>query len=502
MYPSGIASTYDPVEEGFNPLGYMVPEAHKRNIQVHAWFVVGPAGLEPPSPLVTHPEWGLYGPDGQASGWLNFVRPDVRQYISDLMMEAVVRYRVDGLHFDYTRYPGPEWGFDPYSANLLQEALGLDLDELRYASLPAYGTFKGNPLIFPESAQVLASFDSGRPAVTLNSYGTGTALLLNWDADKRRVALGSELLKRSYHSLRGEGGELYVLNSTTNAQRYGTGDLERMQSWLDDLGLPYKLAEENDISSLPPESVLFLPNVYLISDQTSVDLAKYVYQGGGLVLVDGPTPSIHRRALQAVTGMRGRGRHFEEETLILPEAEHPILPISGRDSDLQEYRRKDMLWKAFRKQAISTMIKDIYQRVKAFDSDVLISVTVSGNQDHAEQDVLQDWPAWLSGGYIDQLIPRLYVDQHSELKPLLDDWASTLHEDGITTLGLIVYTGENRAKIPKPPQQLQQEIDTILAAGSRGLMIFDLDSMSEHQLNSLSGILQELRQGDSDHATP
>ena len=47
-----------------------------------------------------------------ATGWLNFTRPDVRRFVGDLMLEAVSRYGVDGVHFDYTRYPGGAWGFD------------------------------------------------------------------------------------------------------------------------------------------------------------------------------------------------------------------------------------------------------------------------------------------------------------------------------------------------------------------------------------------------------
>ncbi len=159
MYPSRLTDQSDKVEPGFDPLAYLVPEAHRRHIQVQAWFAVGRIGDETGSPILSrHPDWGLVGPDGGTIAWLNFARPDARQFMSYLMLEVVERYGVDGIHFDYTRYPGPEWGFDAYSITAFAQQYGLDLNQLRYADLPAYGQFEANPLTQPGTAQVLATF--------------------------------------------------------------------------------------------------------------------------------------------------------------------------------------------------------------------------------------------------------------------------------------------------------------------------------------------------------
>jgi uncharacterized lipoprotein YddW (UPF0748 family) len=41
LYDSALVEKYDEVDAGFDPLAYLVPQAHQRGIQVHAWFVVG-----------------------------------------------------------------------------------------------------------------------------------------------------------------------------------------------------------------------------------------------------------------------------------------------------------------------------------------------------------------------------------------------------------------------------------------------------------------------------
>lgn len=491
LYDSHFTAKYAPIKEDFNPLAYLVPEAHQRDLQVHAWYVVGSVGTEPPSPLVEHPEWELLGPDGKSSGWLNFTRLDVRQFLSDLMMESVTRYGVDGLHLDYTRYPGPEYGFDPYTKTEFGEATGVDLDQLRYGELPAYGTFKGNPLIVPSTAEVLATFDDGLPAVTLNSYGAGKALLLNWDATRRTIALGGVLLKNSLPVLQEDPKDLYLLNSATNAVKYGTRDFNRARDWLADLSLSSQPVTEAEIPVLSGGSVLILPNVYLISAQTARDLADFMKRGGGLIFLDGPTPSIHHADLRAVTGMRFRGRYFEKEALILPAADHPLLPCSDRGRNIEEYRSYDQVWKEFRKQGINALIRDLYHRAKAANPELLVSVTVSDDQFSTANEVLQDWPTWLSERTTDQLIPRFYVDQHAELTPLFEDWTEALGENGRTTIGLIVYSGGDTIKQPKPSSQLAEEIRSAWEKGSRGILIFDLDNMSEEQLTTVSQIFDD-----------
>src|SRR5512135_1024955 len=87
MYQSNFAPISGKVEPGFDPLAYLVPAAHRHNIQVHGWFLTGRIGAAGGSAILArHPDWALVGPDGDMFPWLNFTRPDARQFISDLML--------------------------------------------------------------------------------------------------------------------------------------------------------------------------------------------------------------------------------------------------------------------------------------------------------------------------------------------------------------------------------------------------------------------------------
>jgi len=97
----------------FDPLGYLVEEAHKQNIFVHAW--INPLrvtmnstdvnALPESSPARQHPEWTVPFADGKL--YLNAGIPEVRQLVADGVREIVENYDVDGIVFDDYFYPYP-----------------------------------------------------------------------------------------------------------------------------------------------------------------------------------------------------------------------------------------------------------------------------------------------------------------------------------------------------------------------------------------------------------
>ncbi|WP_433292180.1 glycoside hydrolase family 10 protein [Actinoplanes sp. CA-030573] len=111
---------------GWDPMAYMVSEAHARNLEFHAWFnpyrgtQPGPEGpgadfakLAPGHPLLKHRDWAIAYPKGTA-GRLYFDpgNPAARRFVEDAMLEAVGKYDIDGVHFDDFFYPYPVAGQD------------------------------------------------------------------------------------------------------------------------------------------------------------------------------------------------------------------------------------------------------------------------------------------------------------------------------------------------------------------------------------------------------
>ncbi|WP_328889946.1 glycoside hydrolase family 10 protein [Streptomyces sp. NBC_00316] len=101
-------------DPGWDPLGTAVREAHRRGLELHAWFnpyrVANHTDLSklvPTHPARLHPEWVLpYG----GKLYYNPGVPEVRTFVQDAMLDAVRRYDIDAVHWDDYFYPYPVAG--------------------------------------------------------------------------------------------------------------------------------------------------------------------------------------------------------------------------------------------------------------------------------------------------------------------------------------------------------------------------------------------------------
>lgn len=109
-------------DPGYDPLQFMLDEAHKRGIKVHAWFnpyrvsvntkastvaeLKRTVSLHPASVFVLHPDWIRTSGDRFV---LDPGIPEARDWITSIVSEVVARYPIDGVQFDdyfYTESPG------------------------------------------------------------------------------------------------------------------------------------------------------------------------------------------------------------------------------------------------------------------------------------------------------------------------------------------------------------------------------------------------------------
>ena len=96
-------------EPAFDPLEFALTEAHKRGMELHAWFNPYRATkdnryslLSPNHITNTKPEWFfIYG--GQKL--FNPGLPEVREYIVKVILDVVDNYDIDGVHMDDYFYP-------------------------------------------------------------------------------------------------------------------------------------------------------------------------------------------------------------------------------------------------------------------------------------------------------------------------------------------------------------------------------------------------------------
>ncbi|MCQ2246885.1 MAG: family 10 glycosylhydrolase [Bacteroidaceae bacterium] len=115
IYPSKIEG-WDPCltgepgrNPGYDPLQFAIEECHKRGMELHCWMVTIPSGnakvhaqLGNKSVTKTHPELCRRLKDYY---YLDPGHPDTKHYLASICKEIVEKYDVDGIHFDFIRYP-------------------------------------------------------------------------------------------------------------------------------------------------------------------------------------------------------------------------------------------------------------------------------------------------------------------------------------------------------------------------------------------------------------
>lgn len=101
-------------EDGFDPLEFVIEEAHKRGMELHAWFNPYRAVFDIRKSTVDHkhvtrqhPDWFF---DYGGRRLFNPGLPDVQKYIVQVILDVVKNYDIDGVHFDDYFYPYPVRG--------------------------------------------------------------------------------------------------------------------------------------------------------------------------------------------------------------------------------------------------------------------------------------------------------------------------------------------------------------------------------------------------------
>ncbi|HID93494.1 MAG TPA: hypothetical protein EYP60_05290 [bacterium (Candidatus Stahlbacteria)] len=131
----------------FDPLQMMVDEGHKAGLQIHAWincYVVWSMATPPEAQnhvFYQHPDWFLVDDDGRSMAsyskkdmvlevtegmYLNPGKPEVMDWLHSIFMEVARNYDVDGVHFDFVRYPGVKFGWSEEERKNFEEKWGVD----------------------------------------------------------------------------------------------------------------------------------------------------------------------------------------------------------------------------------------------------------------------------------------------------------------------------------------------------------------------------------------
>ncbi|WP_392535374.1 glycoside hydrolase family 10 protein [Nostoc sp. C117] len=135
MYPSAFAQRagIQPFvyrgADGHDILADLINQAHRKGLLAIPWFEFG--FMAPPTSelALNYPDWFTQKRDGSqtsisAAGevmWLNPFHPKVQQFITNLVLEIVTQYDVDGIQFDDHMSLPHEFGYDRYTVALYSQ---------------------------------------------------------------------------------------------------------------------------------------------------------------------------------------------------------------------------------------------------------------------------------------------------------------------------------------------------------------------------------------------
>jgi uncharacterized lipoprotein YddW (UPF0748 family) len=237
--PRAEALTQQPA--GFDPLALTIEEAHREGIKVHAWiniYLVADLESLPTSrdhPIFRHPEWvmvprgiatELYDVQPDRGAYLDRIiefsrlnhieleglfvspaHPGVKDNLYDIWMDIATRYEVDGLHFDYVRYPNPQYDYSRVSIDRFRQEIEKKLTPSERRALLAQ--FRRDPLLyirrFPaayaefQRAQVtelVSRIYSGVKSVKPNAIISAAVFANEEDAARSRFQNWKEWLRR------------------------------------------------------------------------------------------------------------------------------------------------------------------------------------------------------------------------------------------------------------------------------------------------------------------
>lgn len=496
-FQSKFSPMLEGVQAGYDPMGYMIQKCHQRQIEVHAWFVNGYHGTDTLSNvLAEHPDWTVDTGGESDRIWYDFGKPEVRKFQSDLMIDTLARYDLDGLHFDYIRYS--EGGVICYCKHCQAEfAARYGCGPIQRTSRHVYpfaAPLAGNSVAGPTTAQVLAQFSDGTPAIATNQLGKGRVLLFNWHALRSLQPAVAETWNRTLQQWNASAGKVVVMDTAPNRERYGAKGPQQAAAALRSLGCQAEIVAEDRLDKLPAGSLVVLSDVYLIPDAFAESLERYVRGGGLLVVVDGPVRSMSNASIQRVLGMSRTASYFNRLELVQSVGTSELVPSDGTQIDLQRELAKLDQWAEYRKAGITELVGDVRRRAKQLKPKTLITAAVFTPLASSEA-VYQDWPRWIREGLVDYVLPMAYTPNNSQLAKHIKDWKTVdPHMKRIVPGLCLSADGERYA---------YRDVDLILAqygmcqeAGARGVNFYALDNTDAHpKLMLTAPIITGLRSG-------
>ncbi|MEK7241106.1 MAG: family 10 glycosylhydrolase [Gemmatimonadota bacterium] len=166
----------------FDPLAVTIKEAHRRGIAVHAWLnthflanmdtpPTDPAhmynlrpdliavpyklarelyAVDPRDPMFRAKilEYSRRARDHVEGVYMSAAAPETKEHVYSMWMDVLEHYDVDGINFDYVRYPAPDYEYSRHSLDRFRLWL---VPQLADSVRARFATLEADPLVYADS---------------------------------------------------------------------------------------------------------------------------------------------------------------------------------------------------------------------------------------------------------------------------------------------------------------------------------------------------------------
>lgn len=157
--------------------------------------------------------------------------------------------------------------------------------------------------------------------------------------------------------------------------------------------------------------------------------------------------------------------------------------VKAWPKDVRSDKALSEKWNEFRRETITSFVREVARRVRAEAPGVELSAAVLNNPALARNGVAQDWPTWCRDGLLDFVCPMDYVDSVKTFASLVD------RQKGIVG-NVRLYPGiglsSDGANLDTRTLRTAEQIVALREQGIRGFVIFNFDLHAKETLDCLA----------------
>ncbi len=196
---------------------------------------------------------------------------------------------------------------------------------------------------------------------------------------------------------------------------------------------------------------------------------------GHEALLDPGVPAVREYLTGVVTEIASKyqvdGIHLEG--LIIPgrygynDASVAAFNAKHGRSGVPAYDNAD--WRQWRRDNTTQLVADIHAAVAAVRPTAKLTAAVYGDKQIAYTSFAQDWPLWLSKGYLDAAVVMTYLPENNR------QFHEAVADAVASASGRHIYIGQGTWQVP--PDVSRRQIGTIRAKGAQGFVLFDYTAL-------------------------